>query len=212
LITGGRAVNGFESAPWILSLIILVAMAYHALAYERGRDQAATDFAVTLGGALYLGWLGAYLISLRALTGGLWWVLLALPIVWLADSGAYFVGRWRGRRKLSPRLSPKKTWEGYLAGVLTGVLGGALLAALWGSWPSPQVGMTPWHGVVLGVVLSLVTTMGDLGESMIKRQVGIKDSSNLLPGHGGALDRIDSWLWAGVISYYVILFFYQKGG
>jgi phosphatidate cytidylyltransferase len=208
LITGGRAINGFESAPWILSLIILVTMAFHALAYERGRDQAATDFAVTLGGVLYLGWLGAYLISLRGLTDGLWWVLLALPIVWLADSGAYFVGRWRGRRKLSPRLSPKKTWEGYLAGILTGVLGGALLSFLWGTWVSPQIGMTPWHGVVLGVVLSLVTTMGDLGESMIKRQVGIKDSSNLIPGHGGALDRIDSWLWAGVISYYVILFLY----
>jgi phosphatidate cytidylyltransferase len=208
LITGGRAMDGFESAPWILSLITLAAMAYHALTYERGRDQAATDFAVTLGGTLYLGWLGAYLISLRDLTDGLWWVLLALPIVWLADSGAYFVGRWRGRRKLSPRLSPKKTWEGYLAGILTGVLGGALLAYLWGSWASPQSGIVPWHGVVLGVVLSLVTTMGDLGESMIKRQVGMKDSSNLLPGHGGALDRIDSWLWAGVISYYVILFFY----
>ncbi len=205
-ITLGRAANGFESAHWIIGLLIMISMSYHLIAYERGREQAGTDFAITLSGALYIGWLGAYLISLRDLPDGLWWILLALPAVWLADSGAYFIGRRFGRHQLSPRLSPKKTWEGYIGGIVTGALGGALLAYAWNRL-APGV-MTPWQGAVLGLVLSVLTPLGDLGESMIKRQVGIKDSSNLIPGHGGAFDRIDSWLWGGVIGYYVITWFF----
>ena len=115
----------------MLSLLILAAMTYHLVAYERGQDQSGTDFAITLSGIFYLGWIGAYLISLRDLPDGIWWVLLVLPAVWIADSGAYFIGRSFGKHKLSPRLSPKKTWEGYIGGVVTGTLGAGLLAYLW---------------------------------------------------------------------------------
>ncbi|GAH52938.1 unnamed protein product, partial [marine sediment metagenome] len=83
----GRALDGFESAPWLVSLAILVVMVYHLVAFERGSEQSGTDFGVTLGGIFYLGWIGAYLISLRDLPDGMWWVLLVLPAVWLADSG-----------------------------------------------------------------------------------------------------------------------------
>lgn len=205
LLALGRAWNGFESADWLLALLVLASMTYHLFAYERGRDQAASDFAVTLSGIFYIGWLGAYLISLRDLPDGMWWLLIVLPAVWLADSGAYFVGRSIGKRKLSPRLSPKKTWEGYVGGVVVGTLGAALLAFLW-NWVDPGVMkiMTPMQSGLLGLILSVTTVLGDLGASMIKRQFGIKDSSNLIPGHGGVFDRIDSWLWAGVIGYYVI--------
>jgi phosphatidate cytidylyltransferase len=204
--------DGFENSPWILSLLVLAGMTYHLVAYERGRDQAGTDFGITMAGVLYFGWIGAYLISLRQLPEGLWWVLLALPIVWLADSGAYFVGRRWGRHKLSPRLSPKKTWEGYFGGVVVGVIGGGVLAALIARFAAPigeALAITPMRGLILGLVLSTITTLGDLGESMIKRQVGVKDSGNLLPGHGGAFDRIDSWLWAGVLAYYVIVYLFR---
>lgn len=201
----GRAVNGFESAPETLSAILIISMIYHMVAFERGRDRAATDFAVTLSAALYIGWLGAYLISLRELPGGMWWILLVLPTVWLADSGAYFIGRAFGRRKLSPRLSPKKTWEGYLGGVVVGTLGAVGLAYLWAVWAEPEFSITPLHAALLGLLLSSVTTLGDLGESMIKRQSGVKDSSNLIPGHGGVFDRIDSWLWAALIGYYFLI-------
>ena len=201
----GRAWNSFESAPILISAILLTSMIYHMVAYERGRNQAATDFSVTLSGALYIGWLGAYLISIRALPAGFWWLLLVLPIVWLADSGAYFIGRAFGRRKLSPRLSPKKTWEGYLGGILVGTLGAVGLAYLWGIWAEPGFSITPLQAAFLGLLLSSITTLGDLGESMIKRQSGVKDSSNLIPGHGGVFDRIDSWLWAAVIGYYFIV-------
>ena len=205
LITLGRAFNGFTSAPWLLLLLVFASLTTHLIAYERGRDQAATDFAATLAGVLYIGWLGAYLISIRNLPEGKWWLLLVLPGVWLADSGAYFIGRSFGRHKLSPRLSPKKTWEGYIAGLFFGTLGTAGLVALWRIWAGPQFAITPWEGALLGFLLSVFPTLGDLGESMIKRQSGAKDSGNLLPGHGGAFDRIDSWLWAAPIGYYFIL-------
>jgi phosphatidate cytidylyltransferase len=202
LLALGRAWEGFSGAAWMISLLVLASMIYHLIAYERGRDQAASDFAITLSGIFYIGWLGAYLICLRDLPNGMWWVLLVLPAVWLADSGAYFVGRAIGKHKFSPRLSPKKTWEGYFGGVIVGTLGAALLAVLW-NLIEPGV-MTPLQGGLMGLVLALITPLGDLGESMVKRQFGIKDSSNLIPGHGGVFDRIDSWLWAGVIGFYVI--------
>jgi phosphatidate cytidylyltransferase len=198
----GRAWNGFASSDWLISLLILASMTYHLITFERGRDRAASDFAVTLSGIFYIGWLGSYLISLRNLPNGMWWVLIVLPAVWLADSGAYFVGKSIGKRKFSPRLSPKKTWEGYIGGVVTGTLGTALLAILW-NLIEPDL-MTPVQAGLIGLILSLVTVLGDLGESMIKRQFGIKDSSNLIPGHGGAFDRIDSWIWAGVIGFYIV--------
>jgi phosphatidate cytidylyltransferase len=208
LLVLGRAWDGFASAPWLASLLILLSMTYHLVAYERGRDQAGSDFAITLSGLFYCGWLGAYLISLRELPEGEWWVLLVLPAVWLADSGAYFIGIRFGRRKLSPRLSPKKTWEGYLAGVVTGTLGAALLALVWRIGAGPETAITAGKAALLGFVLSTLTTLGDLGESMIKRQVGAKDSSHLIPGHGGFFDRLDSWLWAGVIGYYLVTWFF----
>jgi phosphatidate cytidylyltransferase len=204
LLSLGRAWNGFDSAPLLISLILIISMIYHLVAYERGRDQSGTDFAVTFTAALYIGWLGAYLISIRDFPEGFWWLLLVLPTVWLADSGAYFVGRSFGRHKLSPRLSPKKTWEGYLAGVLVGTLGAVGLMYLWQIWAGPAFSITPLQTALLGLLLSSITTLGDLGESMIKRQSGVKDSSNLIPGHGGVFDRIDSWLWAALIGYYFI--------
>ncbi len=208
LLVVGRVINGFQSAPWMISLLILASMAYHLIAYELGREQAGTDFAVTLAGAFYLGWIGAYLITLRNLPEGRWWVLTVLPAVWLADTGAYLVGSQIGRHKMTKRLSPKKSWEGYLGGILLSTLGTALLAWLWQVWAGPGTAITPAHGAWVGFILGALTIFGDLGESMIKRQVGIKDSGNLLPGHGGIFDRIDSWLWAGVIGYYVVAWFF----
>jgi phosphatidate cytidylyltransferase len=209
IILLGRNLNGFESAPWIISLLILVSMTYHLVAYERGRDQAGTDFAVTIAGIFYIGWFGAYFISLRNLPEGKWWILLVLPAVWLADSGAYFIGKRFGRHPLSPRLSPKKTWEGYFGGILVGVILTPLLAAIWQVSAGPNSAITPLRGALVGLVMAIVPTLGDLGESMIKRQMGVKDSGNILPGHGGAFDRVDSWLWAVVLGYYMIFWLWS---
>jgi phosphatidate cytidylyltransferase len=118
--------------------------------------------------------------------------------------GAYLIGRSMGRHKLAPRLSPKKTWEGYLGGIASSLLCGALLAYWFGMILGPEAGFTLQRGLLVGLAMGVLPTLGDLGESLIKRQVGAKDSSHLLPGHGGFFDRIDSWLWAGVIGYYLI--------
>ena len=204
VLAAGRQLFDAKLQGLILAVLLLAAMAWHELDFERGAPQSGTDFAVTVSGMLYLGWIGGYLVALRNLPEGEWWVLLTLPTVWLADSGAYFVGRAIGRRKLSPRLSPNKTWEGYLAGVVTGALSGAGLALVWRVGAGPASGLTPQLGAMLGAALGAITPLGDLGISMFKRQMQVKDSGSLLTGHGGALDRLDSWVWAGVLSYYLV--------
>jgi phosphatidate cytidylyltransferase len=202
-LTLSRFISGFEQAPLLLTALFLVAMTWHLVDFERGAPHSGTDFALTVAGILYLGWIGAFLISLRRMPDGEWWLLVALPSVWLADSAAYFVGRAMGRRRLAPRLSPKKTWEGYWAGVAGGALSGALFGAVWRVGAGPASALDAGNGLLLGLVIGALAPLGDLGESMFKREIGVKDSGTLLPGHGGALDRLDSWLWAAVIGFYL---------
>jgi len=194
-----------ESSGGVFAGLLLVALAVHAIAYERGRDKAALDFAATAAGLAYLGWVGAYLLDLRNLPDGGWWLFLVLPSVWMADSGAYSIGAAYGRHKLAPRLSPKKSWEGYWAGVFTGTLFGGFFAFAYSTWGPLDISI--WQGAALGLVLSAIAPLGDLGESLFKRPAGIKDSGTIIPGHGGAFDRIDAWLWAAVIGYYYIRWF-----
>jgi phosphatidate cytidylyltransferase len=191
-------------------LLVLLAMTVHLFAFERGRDQAALDFGVTVAGIVYVGWLGSYLIDLRSLPDGVWWWLLVLPIVWAGDTGAYSIGAVYGKHKMTPRLSPKKSWEGYFAGVFTSVLIGAFFAYAFSSiGPQPLHGLiNPLQGGLLGLVIGGLAPLGDLGESMLKRQGGLKDSSNIFPGHGGFLDRIDSWIWGAAIGYFMIQFLF----
>lgn len=196
----------FTGSQFGASLLILLTLAHCTRSYELSRNQPASDFAITLAGIFYIGWLGSYLISLRNLPNGEWWALTALPAVWIADGGAYFVGRRFGKHKLSPRVSPKKTWEGYLGGVAVAVISCTLLG---GAWQLLVPAITPLKGALIGLVVSVLAPVGDLGESMLKRQFSLKDTSNLLPGHGGVMDRIDSTLWASVIGYYLIAIFFR---
>jgi len=120
-------------------------------------------------------------------------LLFAFALVWAADIGAYFTGQGFGRHKLAPNVSPGKTWEG-LAGGVTWSLG---IAALAGAWLFKLQGVAVWLSfLVMCTVVTLLSIVGDLGESLLKRQVGVKDSGTLLPGHGGVLDRVDSLLAA----------------
>jgi phosphatidate cytidylyltransferase len=157
--------------------------------------QPVTDWALILAGALYIGWLLSQFVRLRAGAQGLPWLALAALMVWAADVFAYFGGRAFGRHPWWPRHSPKKSWEGYLIGALAATLVGSLLAG-------PLVGISWLEGFALGLLIGLLAPLGDLAESMLKRQVGAKDSSALIPGHGGVLDRIDSLLIAIPIVYY----------
>jgi phosphatidate cytidylyltransferase len=187
-------------------------MAVHVFAYEHGQDNAAIDFGITVTGLVYIGWVGAYLLDLRGIMNnqlGLWWFFLTLPLVWAADTGGYSIGVAYGKHKMAPRLSPKKSWEGYVAGIFTSVLMGAFFAYAFSSLGAqPLHGLvTPLQGAILGLLIGTLAPLGDFGESMMKRQSGLKDSSNILPGHGGVLDRIDSWIWGAAIGYFVIQYF-----
>jgi phosphatidate cytidylyltransferase len=199
-----RAFFPAASIP-VFTLSILLAMSIHLVEYERGRDQAALDFAVSLSGLAYIGWIGSYLFDLRALPNGGWWFMFVLPVVWLVDTGAYVIGSQYGKHRMTPRLSPKKSWEGFWAGMFTGVLSGTFFAFVYSTWGPLSISI--WQGALFGLVIGLLTPLGDLGESMLKRQSGMKDSGNIIPGHGGAFDRIDSWLWAAVLGYYFISWF-----
>ena len=186
----------------LISLPILLATGFHVIDYERGNQKAALSLCISLGGIFYLGWLGSHFTAFNTLPDGKWWLLVALPVVWFSDAGGYLIGRWIGRHPFSPKVSPKKTWEGYFGGVLFSILGGAFLGFLW-NMVAPSI--TIERGMIIGAVVSVVAPLGDLAESMLKRQFGLKDSGNLLPGHGGILDRIDTWLWAATIVYYMVI-------
>jgi len=181
-----------------MSLILLASLGWQ-MGHRQGKPVA--DWSLTVAGALYVGWCGAGLLRLRGLTDGLWWALTAIPAIWMADSGAYSIGRACGRHKLAPSLSPGKTWEGYIGGIVVGALTTTALAAVWGLRAGPA-GPRPLDGLLLGLLVATLAPLGDLAISMIKRQVGVKDTGTLFPGHGGALDRIDSILWAAVIGLY----------
>lgn len=208
VLAADRSIYGFENTPWVISLIILITLSYYVMRYEKGDDQAAINFSITLAGALYLGFIGAYLISIRDLPEGKWWLLLVLGAICITDGSAYLFGRKFGKHKMSPRLSPGKSWEGYFAGIVGGVLGSMLLLKIGETWLDPKTTLTIGRAFVVGLVMGVFPILGDLGESMFKRQAGAKDSGKLFPGHGGAFDRFDSWIWAGVLGYYLIVWFF----
>ncbi len=201
-----RGLSGFDHAGVALSGIILISAFWFLLQFEfAGERKAATAMGLTLGGTLYLGWLGGYFVSLRQLPEGYWWLIICLAAVGAADSTAYLVGRAWGRHPLARRISPKKTWEGYFGGAAGAALAG--LAAAWMfQWPAGAAsGIHPSGGLLLGILIGLISPLGDLAISMMKREVAQKDSGDFFPGHGGVLDRIDSWLITAVIGYYTII-------
>jgi phosphatidate cytidylyltransferase len=164
--------------------------------FQPQRSAPTADWALTVISGLYIGWLGGHLVALREAPDGIKWLLLPLLITWCADSGAYLVGSMWGRKKLAPRLSPGKTWEGTLGGWLTAVVSGGLIALI--------LDIKVFHGLFIGGLLGIASPLGDLGVSMVKRQVGAKDTGQLIPGHGGMFDRLDSILFTTVICYYYI--------
>lgn len=180
-----------------LILILLVSLLWAMARYVRGDGDSTANWALTLAGGLYIGLMGANFLRLRQLENGLLWSSVAYGSTWLADSAAYSIGRRWGSHKMVPRLSPGKSWEGFIAGVAGGAGAGSLLALL--------LNLRLINGLALGLLIGVISPIGDLAVSMIKRQVGAKDTSNLIPGHGGVFDRIDSLLIGVTIAtYYVV--------
>ncbi|HXX37904.1 MAG TPA: phosphatidate cytidylyltransferase [bacterium] len=185
-------------------MLVPALLVYTMLVQLRGgrADRALANAGVTVLGALYVGYLFSYLVRLRALPFGPLHVVGPLPpllvicAVWASESAAYFVGLAWGRRKLLPTISPRKSLEGAAGGIAAGTVAGLLFAV--------ASGLPAAAGIAVGVVCALAAVCGDLWESAIKREVGVKDAGSVLPGHGGILDRFDGLLLAAVAGYAVM--------
>ena len=193
----GACLGGFSSVIagiflTFLCLIILTFVAYSSL-------KNSLDFLTRLWfGIFYIGLCGAHLILLRNLDQGIFWLVFLTAITIGSDSGAYYVGRLFGTTKLFPALSPGKTRAGAVGGIIGGMLVGTIAAAVFLQEFNLLI------AALLGYILSCIGIVGDLAESLIKRASGVKDSGQILPGHGGVLDRIDSLLLTAPALYYIL--------
>ena len=203
-----------------LSLLVLTLSVFISFmcVLFRGKQPYIANVATTILGFVYCGWFPAHLLMLRdigivepvfngiiknniSMEGAMYTVILLLAVI-LTDSFCYFAGVQYGKHKLAEVISPNKTVEGAIGGTLTCVC----FCLIFG-----QVIQLPWyHSLILGILIALFAQLGDLCESMIKRDAGVKDSSDILPGHGGFLDRTDSYVFTIPVVYYYLQFFVQN--
>jgi len=175
------------------------------LNYERYKKTAAFDLAIEMAALLFITYLGSYLIKVRFLPNGLFWIMISIIPAAIGDIGAYFAGSLFGKHKLTPNLSPNKTIEGYIGGIFSATLTGYALGLIV-NINVPVI--TTTATTLIGCITGILSPLGDLSISIFKRQFNRKNTGTIIPGHGGILDRIDTLLWAGPIAYYLILFFF----
>lgn len=181
---------------WLAWVMLFVAVAFvivwrlvAQMVAQDGRTYGDVLADAVIGGfvQIYVPFLAGVALILLEQEGGQWWVLSFIAIAVAADTGAYAAGLAFGRHPMAPRISPKKTWEGFVGAVIASLAAGVLLGLF-------LLDVPWWAGLILGAAILASATLGDLGESMLKRDLGIKDMSSWLPGHGGLLDRLDSIL------------------
>lgn len=179
----------------------------------RGRQPYIANISTTILGFVYGGWFPLHLLFLRGLNAenykgflklniqndGLGYVVLLFVIILLTDTGCYYFGKKFGKHKLAPVISPKKTIEGSLGGAFCAVVGAMIVGY--------YIHLGPYHSIILGILCTFFAQIGDLCESLIKRDAGVKDSGNILPGHGGFLDRADSYVFTIPVMFYYLKYF-----
>jgi phosphatidate cytidylyltransferase len=202
----GLAMYFRSSVPLGLAIfgIVLITCVYYLFAFTRVEQLPyfIQSIAVTFFGVLYLSFTLSYFYLLKQERGP-YYIYFLCSVVFLGDTGAYAVGKLLGRHKMTPLASPNKTWEGSAGGILL---------ALLGAWAARLIllpGLNLGLALGTGALVHAVAQMSDPLESLFKRAVGVKDSSNVLPGHGGFLDRIDSLILAGPLFYYIVLYFWK---
>jgi phosphatidate cytidylyltransferase len=198
--------DNFRVSLSVFSLSVLVNIIYHIVTYKDHRQTAALDLSISLAGMAFIAFMGGFLVRLRYLPDGLFWVILCILPAGISDVGAYFIGNAFGKHKIIPQLSPNKSWEGYFGGVFTAIVigyGAGVVLSLY----NPL--FTGIKGLLIGLIAGMVCPLGDFAKSIYKRQFGLKNTGSLIPGHGGVLDRIDTWLWAGITSYFLITYFFM---
>jgi len=200
---------GSKLDPYLPALLCLLVLITLLVELAKKQHKPILNIGATLLGAIYVGWLFSFLTLLHGLnaivkppipgtTPGEWLVVFVTAITWIGDTGGLFVGYYLGRHKLAPNISPNKTWEGAVGSICCAVLMAWGLAR-WIAFPMP-------HALILGVLLGAFGLVGDLCESSLKRDLGVKDFGVLFPGHGGVLDRIDSILFTAPLAYYYFTF------
>lgn len=197
-------------ANLLLSIIFIGTMTLELARKDKGL--AVYHISVTVFGVFYVAWLGSHLILLRELphlkrldySMGFSFVIVAFALTWCYDTGAYFIGSWFGRRQILPSVSPGKTLEGAFGGIVLSVVGILVVRRLL----APYLSLV--QAIGLAFFASVVGQLGDLAESMIKRDVKIKDASTTIPGHGGVLDRFDSLLFTSPLLYYLLKYVILK--
>ncbi len=187
--------NGFDW--WTRALALLVVLPFLPLVLRGDAQTGLRDWLWALGGLMYVGFLGSHIVLLRDADNGRDWVLLALFATFATDTAAYFVGRLLGRTKITPSISPGKTLEGSLGGFAAGLA--TVLILNWALDAGAGAEIIP-----LAFLLPALALLGDLAESLIKRGAGVKDASQVVPGHGGLLDRLDSLLFTIPLVYYYL--------
>ena len=188
----------FYTAPLLIAAAVLPLL---WLLSRFSREEALTRWVWTSAGILYVGWMLSYYVALRGLEDGREWVILALLCTFACDTTAFFTGRAWGKHPLAPTISPKKTQEGAIGGFIAAPVAALILSAL---LDITQLGYV--HAIILGCLIGIFAQLGDLFESSLKRKAGVKDAGNLIPGHGGILDRLDSIIFSGLIVYYFAIF------
>jgi phosphatidate cytidylyltransferase len=185
------------TTPFLLTSAIVISLIW--LLFRSPREQAFTNWAWTMAGILYIGWMLSYWIEIRSLEAGKELVFWAMFTTFASDTSAFFIGRAWGKHAMAPSISPGKTWEGAIGGLLASIIASLILGAI---FPLP---FNYWQIALLGGIISIFAQLGDLVESILKRNTGVKDTGKLIPGHGGILDRIDSLIFTGVVVYYCVI-------
>jgi phosphatidate cytidylyltransferase len=187
---------GTSGLTAVVSALVIGALVWHIVF----RQVHATDTAVTVFGAIYVGFTLAHLVLIRELDAGTELALATVASVWVNDTFAYLIGSSFGRHRMAPKVSPKKSWEGFIAGTIftTGVWVAVAYIA--------DTGISLVWLVLVGLAASVAAVVGDLAESRLKREASVKDSGTLLPGHGGFLDRFDSMILVSIVTYYMLIF------
>lgn len=187
--------------PFAISVVLVGVLLIEVLTPKRSWERVSNTFL----GVFLIPWSLAHMINLRDIPEyGEYLTLFMILTVWISDTGAYFSGRFFGKHKLNKEVSPKKTWEGAVGGTLLAIGGALLMRHLFLS-----TFFTVKQAIWIGLLIAVVGQVSDLAESVLKRSTGVKDSSNLLPGHGGFLDRFDSYLLLAPIFYYVIIYTFK---
>lgn len=184
----------------LLIIILSIIISLIWMLFRLPKENAFSSWVWTMAGILYLGLMLSYWGELRELPQGRWLVLWAILIIIACDSAAYFTGRSCGKHLLAPKISPKKTWEGAAGGLAASIIISVVLGLVL------SLPLNWWQLIISGIVISILGQLGDLIESILKRNAGVKDTGNFFPGHGGVMDRIDSYILIGPLLYYVIYF------